>query len=237
MILYPAIDIKNGKCVRLIQGRIADETVYGDDPAEMAQRWAAAGAKRLHVVDLDGAFSGAGTNMDAVKRIVESIDIPVQLGGGIRSMADIEQRVSLGVKRIIIGTAAVSDPDFVMQAVKRYHGIIIAGIDAKNGYAAVKGWVKETQIKAAELGRRLFDLGITECVFTDISKDGMLLGPSIETTKQMMQESGLNVIASGGISSIDDILQCKRIGCVGAIVGKAIYDGRIDLAQAIAACE
>lgn len=237
MIVYPAIDIKNGKCVRLLQGRLQYETVYGDDPAQMAQSFAAQGAKRLHVVDLDGAFSGKGANLDAVARIVKSVNIPVQLGGGIRSMADIERRVSLGVKRLIIGTAAVTDPEFVALAVKRFPGLIIAGIDAKNGYVAVKGWVEESKLTAVELGKRLYDLGIAECVFTDISKDGMLQGPSIEATRHMIESSGLDVIASGGISSVDDLLKCKLIGCTGAIVGKAVYDGRIDIAEAVAACE
>lgn len=237
MLAYPAIDIKDGKCVRLLQGRAEDSTVYGR-PADMAARWVAAGAKRLHVVDLDGAFSGEGRNIAAIREIIAAANgMPVQLGGGIRSMRDIEERLELGVARVILGTAAILDFDMVRQAAERYPNRIVAGIDARDGMAAVKGWTEVTDVSAAELGIRLKSAGIAECVYTDISRDGMLKGVSLEQTKNMIEKTGLDVIASGGVGSIEDILRCKAMGCCGVILGKALYDGRIDAAEAIAAAE
>lgn len=233
MRIYPAIDIKDGKAVRLLQGRADDKTVYGDDPAEMARRWAGEGAQYLHVVDLDGAFTGEGKNLIAVARICSAVKIPVQLGGGIRSMLDIEKRFDHGVARVILGTAAVSNPDFVAQAAAVYPGRIVAGIDAKDGNAAIKGWVEVSSISAVELAKKLRVMGIGTVVYTDISKDGMLSGPNFEATKQMHDESGMDVIASGGICSLADLERLSAMGVHGAITGKAIYDGRIDLKEAI----
>lgn len=234
MILYPAIDIKDGKCVRLLQGRAEDVTVYGDDPALMAERWISAGAQRLHVVDLDGAFTGEGKNLFAVERIVRAAGkVPVQLGGGIRSLADIERRFELGVARVILGTAAISSSGLVEDAALRFPGRIVAGIDAKDGFVAVRGWVETTRTTALELANRLSEIGVLECVFTDIARDGMLGGVSLEATREMVEKSNLEVIASGGVSSLEDLENCRAIGCSGAIIGKAMYDGRIDLAEAI----
>lgn len=234
MIVYPAIDIKDGKCVRLLQGRAEDMTVYGDDPALMAERWCQAGAERLHVVDLDGAFTGEGKNISAVKRIVQAAGgVPVQLGGGIRSIEDIEQRFDLGIARVILGTTAISNPGLVEAAALRYPGRIVAGIDAKNGFVAVHGWVTTTKTSAVELANRLSEAGVLECVFTDIARDGMLGGVSVEATREMVEKGNLKVIASGGVSSLEDLQKCRQIGCSGAIVGKAMYDGRIELAEVI----
>lgn len=233
MRIYPAIDIKDGKAVRLLQGRADNKTVYGDDPSAMALRWAEQGAEYLHVVDLDGAFTGEGKNLTAVGRICSVLKIPVQLGGGIRSMLDIEKRFDLGVTRVILGTAAISDPDFVALAAQTYPNRIVAGIDAKDGKVAIKGWVEVSNESAYDLAKRLFALGISTVVYTDISKDGMLTGPNFEATKKMHDESGMDVIASGGVSSIEDIARLAAMGIHGAITGKAIYDGRIDLQEAI----
>jgi len=234
MKLYPAIDMKNGKCVRLLQGREADVTVYGDDPAQMARRWASAGAKRLHLVDLDGAFSGEGKNLESIARVREAVpELTLQLGGGIRTIGDMERRFALGIDRIILGTIAVEQPDLVKEAVARWPGRIIAGIDAKNGMATVRGWVEETNVTAVELGKRLFGFGIRECIYTDISRDGMLTGPNLTQTRQMIEQTGLSIIASGGMSCMEDLDNCLNTGCAGAILGKALYDGRIDLKTAL----
>lgn len=236
MRIYPAIDMKDGNCVRLLQGRAQDATVYGTDPAAMALRWIEEGAEFLHVVDLDGAFTGKGKNLEAVGRICKAAGkVPVQLGGGIRTMADVEERLALGVNRVILGTAAISDPEFAAQAAKRFPGQIVAGIDAKNGFVAVKGWVEVTDVRAVDLAKKLRDMGILTCVYTDISKDGMLQGPNLETTLEMQMQSGMDVIASGGVGSVEDIRALKKLSVHGAITGKALYDGRMTLNEAIAA--
>jgi len=238
MRIYPAIDLKDGNCVRLLQGRPQDATVYGADPVAMATRWAEEGAEYLHVVDLDGAFTGKGKNLEAVSRICKTVGgLPVQLGGGIRTMEDIEKRLVLGVARVILGTAAISDPEFTAEAAKCFPEQIMAGIDAKDGFAAVRGWVEVTKVRAAELAKQLRDLGISTCVYTDISKDGMLQGPNLEATLEMQQQSGMELIASGGIGSLEDIRALKNLGIHGAITGKALYDGRIRLSEAIAAAK
>lgn len=233
MRIYPAIDIKDGKAVRLLQGRAEDQTVYADDPAAMATRFAQLGAQYLHVVDLDGAFSGEGKNLAAVARICAVSAIPVQLGGGIRSMADVEKRFDIGVTRVILGTAAISDPDFVAKAAARYPQRIVAGIDAKDGRVAIKGWVEVSDIGALDLAKKLREMGIDTAVYTDISKDGMLAGPNFSATTRMHYESGMDVIASGGVGSLSDIRKLAALGIHGAITGKALYEGRIDLREAI----
>jgi phosphoribosylformimino-5-aminoimidazole carboxamide ribotide isomerase len=234
MIIFPAIDIKDGKCVRLVQGRADAQTVYSDDPAAMAQKWCALGAEYLHVVDLDGAFTGKAANTEAVRGIVAASSVPVQLGGGIRSMDDIRKKLDMGISRVILGTAALYDHALVKEAVACYPGRIVAGIDAKDGFVAVKGWIEKSAVTAVELGKTLKALGISACVFTDISRDGMLGGPSIDETKRMIGETGLEIIASGGIGGIDDLIACRDIGAAGAIIGKALYDGRIALEEALA---
>ncbi len=235
MLIYPAIDMKDGRCVRLLQGRAEDATVYGDDPAAMAVKWAEAGAKRLHVVDLDGAFTGESRNVEAVSRIREAVPgVLLQLGGGIRAMRDIEDRLKRGVHRVILGTAAIKNPGLAGEAVKEFGAAhIVVGIDAKDGVAAAHGWTEASGVNAVELGQKMFDLGVTQCVYTDIARDGMLTGPNVERTQEMIMKTGLNVIASGGMSRMEDLTACAEIGCAGSIVGKAMYDGRIDIAQAI----
>lgn len=235
MRIYPAIDIKDGKSVRLQQGKEENVTFYGD-PAMRAEMWISAGAEYLHVVDLDGAFSGSTVNRSAVQCICSRARIagvPVQLGGGIRSMADAKTRFDWGVTRIILGTAALENLAFVKRAVETYPGRIIAGIDAKDGKVAVKGWVQQSDIHPIELGKMLYDIGIRTCVYTDIGRDGMLVGPNIEGSKRLADESGLEVIASGGVSTPIDIVSLREAKLAGAIIGKALYERKINLTTAI----
>jgi phosphoribosylformimino-5-aminoimidazole carboxamide ribotide isomerase len=231
MVIFPAVDIKNGKCVRLIQGRAQDETVYGD-PVAMAKKWQDAGAKYLHVVDLDGAFCGKGENLRVIQDIVDALYIPMQLGGGIRSLDDIAQRLEMGVARVILGTVAVEDPELVAKAAAMYPGRIAVGIDAKNGRVAIRGWVEDSGMDAVELAGRIRDAGVDTVVYTDISRDGMLGGPNFETTRAMV-ETGLKVIGSGGVGDAGHIETLRDIGCYGVIVGKALYDGRITISKAL----
>ena len=234
MIVIPAIDLKEGKCVRLLQGRAEDATVYSDNPAETAKRWEAEGAELLHIVDLDGAFTGGMKNISAIEAIRKAIRIPIEVGGGIRDMDKIEKLLSLGVNRIILGTVAVEKPELVKEACKKYPDKILIGIDAKNGFVATKGWVEVTQIKAKELALKMQGYGTAGIIYTDISKDGMLTGPNMEATREMAESLNIPVIASGGISSIDDIKRLSEIkGLWGAITGKAIYSGALDLKEAI----
>ncbi len=234
MRIYPAIDIKGGKCVRLLQGRAADETIYGDDPAAMAKAFEDAGAKFIHVVDLDGAFSGDAKNLEAVRRIVEAVRIPIQLGGGVRSMAAVEERLAMGVNRVILGTAALNDAVFTEAAAKRYPGRIVAGIDASNGFVAVKGWTEVSNETALALAQKLRALGLDTVIYTDIARDGTLAGPNLAATREMAEKSGMKIIASGGVGKLDDLIALSKLGVEGAIVGKAIYDGRVDLKEALA---
>nr|WP_122013330.1 1-(5-phosphoribosyl)-5-[(5-phosphoribosylamino)methylideneamino]imidazole-4-carboxamide isomerase [Maliibacterium massiliense] len=235
MIVYPAIDLKQGRCVRLLQGRMQDATVYGEDPAAMARRWASGGAQALHVVDLDGAFDGAGRNIDAVRAIARAVDIPVQLGGGIRSMEDIHFRLEdVGVAKVILGTVAVEQPALVREACARYPGRIIAGIDAKDGFVAVRGWVQQGTVRPLDLALDMREAGVDTVIYTDISRDGMLVGANVEATARLVQGTGMRVIASGGIGSLADIARIKEAGCAGVIVGKALYAGAVTLADALA---
>lgn len=234
MIVIPAIDLKEGKCVRLLQGRMEDATIYSDNPAETAKRWEAEGAELLHIVDLDGAFTGGMKNLSAIEAIRKAIRIPIEVGGGIRDMERIEKLLSLGVNRIILGTVAVEKPELVKEACKKYPDKILVGIDAKNGFVATKGWVEVTQVKAKELALKMQGYGAAGIIYTDISKDGMLTGPNIEATREMVESLKIPVIASGGISSIDDIKRLFEIkGLWGAITGKAIYSGSLNLREAI----
>ena len=234
MRLYPAIDLKEGKCVRLRQGSFRDVKVSDGDPAGVARRFAEAGASYLHTVDLDGALAGHSVNLEVLRQIVRAVPIPVQNGGGIRRMEDIEEKLSVGLARVIIGTAAVRDPDFLAQALAEYGPERIAvGIDARDGWVAVSGWEQVSRVQAAELGRKMAAIGLRYAVYTDISRDGMLTGPNLEATVQLMRETGLSVILSGGISSMEDLRQAKAAGIPGAIIGKALYEGRVDLACAV----
>lgn len=234
MTIFPAIDIKGGRCVRLLQGRAEDETVYGNDPVEMARTWEQQGAEYLHVVDLDGAFDGKSPNEEIIKNMAESVSIPIQLGGGIRSMDKIQRLLDVyGIQRVILGTAAVENNELLKQAVKRYGNRIVAGIDARNGKAAIKGWVEKTNLSAVELGLKMKEMGIDTIIYTDISKDGMMKGPNISETQEMIERTGLKIIASGGITCLLDLQQVKQIGAAGAIIGKALYTGAIELSSAL----
>ncbi len=233
MRIYPAIDIKDGKCVRLYKGRFDDVTVYGDSPAEMAKKWEAQGGEYIHVVDLDGALKGHGVNADKIREICESVSVPVQTGGGIRTMEDIEAKLACGISRVIIGTKAVSDSEFVKRAADKYGNKIVIGIDAKDGMVAVEGWEKTSNFTAVEFAKKMVSLGIKTIVYTDIATDGTLSGPNVAAMREMAAAVNADIIASGGVGSLDDILSLKDTGVEGVIVGKALYTGRVDLAEAV----
>ncbi|MBQ2665091.1 MAG: 1-(5-phosphoribosyl)-5-[Clostridia bacterium] len=233
MRIYPAIDIKDGKCVRLFKGRFDDVTVYGDSPAEMAKKWEAQGGEFIHVVDLDGALKGHGVNAEKIKEICESVSVPVQTGGGIRTMADIEAKLACGISRVIIGTKAVSDSEFVKEAVAKYGDKIVIGIDAKDGMVAVEGWEKTSDFTAVEFAKKMVSLGVKTIVYTDIATDGTLAGPNVEAMREMADAVDADIIASGGIGSLEDILSLKDTGVEGVIVGKALYTNRVDLKEAV----
>lgn len=235
MKLYPAIDIKDGKCVRLYQGRFDDVTVYGDDPAAMAQKWAAQGAEFLHVVDLDGALAGDSVSAKAIAAVCAAVDLPVQTGGGVRTLSDIEKRLSWGVNRVILGTIAVKEPQLVADAVTRFGTEkIVVGIDAKDGFVATHGWETVSARGAVEFAKQMQDIGVTTIVYTDIATDGTLAGANVAAMQEMASAvPEIDVIASGGIGSLDDILALNGSGVGGVIVGKALYTGRVDLKDAI----
>ncbi|MCK5275169.1 MAG: 1-(5-phosphoribosyl)-5-[(5-phosphoribosylamino)methylideneamino]imidazole-4-carboxamide isomerase [Alphaproteobacteria bacterium] len=237
MILYPAIDLKEGRCVRLIRGDMEQVTVFNDDPVAQAASFVDAGASWLHLVDLDGAFAGKPVNAKAVQAIVNEVDIPVQLGGGIRTLQTIEDWLNCGVMRVILGTAAVKDPDLVTQACRKFPGQVAVGIDARGGRVAVEGWAEETDIQAVDLARKFADAGVDAIIYTDIDRDGVLQGANIPATAELARTVSIPVIASGGVSSLTDIrglIAEKKIA--GAIIGRALYDGRIDLRQALKLC-
>ena len=233
MRIYPAIDIKDGNCVRLLQGKFSDLTVYGDNPAEMAKKWESLGGEYIHVVDLDGALKGHGVNAEIIRQICESVSVPVQTGGGIRTMEDIEAKLSCGISRVIIGTKAVSNPDFVREAVKKYGDKIVIGIDAKDGMVAVEGWEKTSDFTALEFAKKMVDLGVKTIVYTDIATDGTLAGPNVEAMREMAATVNADIIASGGIGNIEHIKALKDTGVEGVIVGKALYTDNVDLSEAI----
>jgi len=235
MNIYPAIDIKEGKCVRLIQGDMDKATVYEEVPVRAAVKWQDMGATCLHVVDLDGAVNGKLCNTKTVEEIIKSINIPVQLGGGIRDMDTIEALLDIGVEKVILGTAALKSPDLARQAVGRYPGNIVIGIDARDGYVAVEGWQKTSSVKALNLAKKMESLGVKTVVFTDIWRDGMLQGPNFSGIAEIIENTSLEVIASGGISRMEHLLKLKKMGASGAIVGKALYTGDISLGESISA--
>lgn len=233
MRIYPAIDIKNGKCVRLCQGKFDDVTVYGDDPVVMAKKWEENGATYLHIVDLDGALKGTAINKEILKKIINEVKIPVQTGGGIRTLEDIKSKVEIGVSRVIIGTTAVKNPKIVKEAVKLYGDKIAVGIDAKDGYVAVEGWGEVSNVKAIDICLKMKEYGVKTIIYTDISKDGMLEGPNILSTKELIEKTGMDIIGSGGVASINDLNDFKEVGVEGAIIGKALYNGNFKLQDAI----
>lgn len=236
MIIIPAIDLKEGQCVRLRQGIMEDSTVYSDNPVEVAKRWEHMGADIIHVVDLDGAIAGKPVNHKIIKDITESVEIRIQVGGGIRNLKTVEEYINIGVYRIVLGTIAVKNPLLVEDACNSYPGQIAVGIDAKDGMVAIKGWTEKTEEKATEFATELEDLGVSIIIYTDISRDGMLTGPNISAVKEMAMSLSIPIIASGGVSSIDDLLALHALedfGVEGAIVGKALYTGDIDLKKAL----
>jgi len=238
MIVIPAIDIKGGRCVRLLQGRMDAETVFSDDPAAMARQWADQGAEMIHVVDLDGALEKTPKNLDAIRSILDSVQVPVQVGGGIRSAENIRAFLDLGVYRVIIGTEAIRNPELVTEACKNFPDRIVVGIDARDGWAAIEGWTETTRIRAVDLARQFEDSGVAAVNFTDIHRDGMQTGPNIEETRRMAEAVSIPVVASGGVSTLADIhnlLPLESVGVVGVITGKALYSGTLDLQEAIAA--
>ncbi|MCY4241168.1 MAG: 1-(5-phosphoribosyl)-5-[(5-phosphoribosylamino)methylideneamino]imidazole-4-carboxamide isomerase [Rhodobacter sp.] len=236
MILYPAIDIKDRRCVRLLRGAMDRVTVYADDPAEQARRFRAEGCEWLHLVDLNGAVSGYPANGDAIGAVLATVTCPVQVGGGIRDMATVKHWLDRGVARVILGTAAVEDPDFVGEAAASFPGRVAVGIDARDGRVATRGWLEDTGIPAVELALRFENAGVAAIIYTDIDRDGAMQGPNVEATALMADTVGIPVIASGGISSLADLSALGSCGAPldGAIVGRALYSGAIDLAEALA---
>lgn len=233
MVIYPAIDIMGGHCIRLLQGRFDCKTVYGDNPIRMAEKWASMGAEWLHTVDLDGAKGGVSSNRRFIYEIAKKINIPVQMGGGIRTMDDVSQALSSGVGRVILGTSAVKEPDLVKDAILKYPGKIAIGIDAKDGKVAIEGWEKVSDFTAVEFAKRMEQLGCKVVIYTDIATDGMLKGPNLKAMEEMIKSVSMDVIASGGVGKIEDLYNLRDIGAAGAITGKAIYTDAIDLKEAI----
>lgn len=236
MILYPAIDLKDGQCVRLLRGEMEAATVFNDDPAAQARAFEAAGCEWIHLVDLNGAFAGAPVNAAAVEAILAAITVPAQLGGGIRDMATIEAWLSKGLARVILGTVAVENPGLVRDAARAFPGQVAVGIDARGGKVATKGWAEETDVEVTDLARSFEDAGVAAIIYTDIQRDGAMQGPNVEATAALANAVSIPVIASGGVSSLDDLIALKSCGAPlnGAISGRALYDGAIDLAEALA---
>ncbi|MBW2330652.1 MAG: 1-(5-phosphoribosyl)-5-[(5-phosphoribosylamino)methylideneamino]imidazole-4-carboxamide isomerase, partial [Deltaproteobacteria bacterium] len=236
MLIIPAVDIKGGRCVRLLQGREGSETIFSDDPSAMAGRWEAEGAELLHVIDLDGAFTKSPQNVEAIKRILDRVRIPVQLGGGIRNMETISMFLELGVSRVILGTEAIRNPRLVEQACQAFPGKIMVGIDARNGMVAIEGWTQTTQKRAIDVAKVFEENGLAGIIFTDIHKDGMQTGPNIEETKRIAEAVSTPVIASGGVANINDIKALAGLephGVVGIITGRALYAGTLELKEAL----
>jgi phosphoribosylformimino-5-aminoimidazole carboxamide ribotide isomerase len=236
MILYPAIDLKDGQAVRLLRGDMNKSTVFNDDPAAQAEAFVSAGCDWLHLVDLNGAFAGQPVNGEAVRSILDRCKVPAQLGGGIRDMATIEMWLERGLARVILGTVAVENPELVREAARSFPGQIAVGIDARGGKVATKGWAEETDVDAADLARSFEDAGVAAIIYTDINRDGAMQGPNIDATAGLARAVSVPVIASGGVSSLEDLIALRDCGVTlnGAISGRALYDGALDLSQALA---
>lgn len=238
MILFPAIDIRGGKCVRLLKGRFDQETVFADRPADMAIKWQTQGGKYLHLVDLDGALQGRPVNLEAIGDIIANVNVPIQLGGGIRNIESIEAWLEAGVSRVILGSIAVKNPDLVKEACHKFGERIVVGIDAKEGEVAVEGWGISGGVKATELAKRMADVGVARIIYTDISRDGTLSGVNVESTVELARAAGIPVIASGGVASMDDVYKVAAAPEIeGMIIGKALYTGKIDLTEALRVAE
>ena len=235
MQIWPAIDLRGGKCVRLRQGDYQRETVYGDDPAEMALRWVSDGANCLHLVDLDGARDGATSNLKAVEAILAAVNVPCELGGGIRDDAAIQRLLNLGVARLVVGTRALKEPDWFRSTARRFPGQLALGIDAKAGLVATDGWLKTSTTSAVELARKFAGEPLAAIIYTDIARDGMLQGPNLEAMAEMNAAADVDVIASGGVTTADDVRKLAAIGLAGCIVGRALYEGTLTLSDALAA--
>ncbi|MHB8881374.1 MAG: 1-(5-phosphoribosyl)-5-[(5-phosphoribosylamino)methylideneamino]imidazole-4-carboxamide isomerase [Thermodesulfovibrionales bacterium] len=234
MIIIPAIDLKDGQCVRLRQGRKEDVTVYSQDPLTVAKKWETAGAKVLHIVDLDGAFTGKPINIDSILKIRRAVKLSIEVGGGIRDIVTVDKLLSAGIDRVIIGTSVIEDPAFVLEACSKFPGRIFIGIDAKDGMVAVRGWESVSDMDARELAKRVETVGVGGIIYTDIARDGMMTGPNIPAMQEMVNTVKIPVIASGGIATIEDVKNLLQIkGLWGAITGKAIYSGSLDLKEAI----
>lgn len=245
MLIIPAIDLKDGQCVRLRQGRMEDVTVFSDDPVQMAGKWVSKGARRLHIVDLNGAFAGTPVNGEIVKAIARAYpSLPIQIGGGIRDLDSVQFYIDAGVSYVIIGTQAVKQPEFVKAACAAFPGKVIVGLDAVDGRVATEGWADVSELTAVELARQFSDYSVEAIVYTDISRDGMMQGVNIEATVELAEKSSIPIIASGGIAKLGDIVDLKAVsktvtgaGILGAITGRAIYEGKLDLAEAQAYCD
>ena len=237
MRIYPAIDIIDGACVRLVQGDYSQKTKFADDPCEIAMRWQNEGGEFIHIVDLDGARNGEMPNFDLIVRIADQLNIPIEVGGGVRNMECVEKYLDNGVNRVIIGTSALSNPDFVKEAVSKYGERIVVGIDAKDGMVAVNGWEEVSTTSAIDLAKQMEKIGVKTIIYTDIATDGMLKGPNVQAMKEMTEAVSIDVVASGGVSSVDDIARLKDTGVEGAIVGKALYTDALCLKDAINTAE
>ena len=233
MYIFPAIDLLNSKAVRLQKGDYNKVTVYSESPAEVAKDFERQGARFLHVVDLDGAKDGTTANFDTVKEIIEKTSLSVEIGGGIRNMDRVKRYMDIGVDRVIIGTAAITDPEFLEQAVKSYGDRIVVGVDVKDGYVAINGWLELSRISCFDFCKKLYDMGVKTIICTDISKDGMMSGTNIALYEELSKKVGMNIIASGGVSSMDDVRKLSQMNIYGAILGKALYTGAISLTDAI----
>jgi len=234
MEVIPAIDLRNGKCVRLYQGDYDKETVFSDDPVSTALRWQSEGAVRLHIVDLDGAARGQPGNLDAIERILDAVELPVQVGGGIRDLETVEQLLALGVGRVVMGTLAVENPDMAAQACAEFGEQVVIGIDARDGLVATRGWLEESSVTATDLAARMVGLGARRIIYTDISRDGTLTSPNFEGVADLVSRVSVPIIAAGGVSSVEHLEKLASTGVEGAIVGRAIYTGDVRLAEAIA---
>jgi phosphoribosylformimino-5-aminoimidazole carboxamide ribotide isomerase len=236
VILFPAIDLKDGACVRLVRGEMARATIFNTDPAAQAKKFASQGFSWLHLVDLNGAIEGKPVNDRAVEAILDTVDLPAQLGGGIRDMAGIEAWLERGVRRVILGTVALEDPDLVRDACRRFPGRVAVGIDARSGRVATHGWTETSETSAADLARRFEDAGVAAIIYTDIDRDGVMAGPNVEATAELAAQLSTPIIASGGVASLADLEALKSVaasGIVGVVCGRALYDGRIDPAEAL----